>query len=295
MSTAMSKVASNPALLSLTDVAQAISRRQMSSREVTQSCLDGIQAWQPWINAFLAIDAEAALRAADAADNASARHSDLPLLHGVPLAHKDMFYEEGSVTTCGSLIRKDWKAPSTSTVLARLRQAGAIRLGTLNMAEFAYGPTGHNEHFGPVRNPWRVDRITGGSSSGSGAAVAACLTFAALGSDTGGSVRLPANFCGITGLKTAAGRVSRANAMPLSPTLDTVGPLARTVEDCALILQLIAGPIRSTLRRALTKCPGSSKRRGNRSADAGWGSRETSIPRIWTRKSSGPWKTRSIF
>jgi aspartyl-tRNA(Asn)/glutamyl-tRNA(Gln) amidotransferase subunit A len=111
----------------------------------------------------------------------------------------------------------------------------------LQMAEFAYGPTGHNSHYGPVHNPWALDRITGGSSSGSGSAVAARLTFAALGSDTGGSIRMPAHFCGVTGLKTTYGRISRAGAMPLSQSLDTVGPLARTVEDCALLLGLMAG------------------------------------------------------
>src|ERR1700716_1647683 len=109
------------------------------------------------------------------------------------------------------------------------------------MSEFAYGPTGHNSHYGPVHNPWAVDHVTGGSSSGSGSAVAARLTFAALGSDTGGSIRMPAHFCGVTGLKTTVGRISRAGAMPLSQSLDTVGPLARTVEDCALLLGLMAG------------------------------------------------------
>ena len=125
--------------------------------------------------------------------------------------------------------------------MQRLKDAGTVRLGTLQMAEFAYGPTGHNAHFGAVHNPWRFDHITGGSSSGSGAAVAARLTFAALGSDTGGSVRMPAHFCGVTGLKTTVGRVSRAGAMPLSQSLDTVGPLARTADDCALLLGLMAG------------------------------------------------------
>jgi aspartyl-tRNA(Asn)/glutamyl-tRNA(Gln) amidotransferase subunit A len=159
----------------------------------------------------------------------------------VPLAHKDMYYEAGRVVTCGSKIRRDFVASTTSTALQRLKDAGTVRLGTLQMAEFAYGPTGHNAHFGAVHNPWAFDHITGGSSSGSGAAVAARLTFAALGSDTGGSVRMPAHFCGVTGLKTTVGRVSRAGAMPLSQSLDTVGPLARTAGDCALLLSLMAG------------------------------------------------------
>jgi aspartyl-tRNA(Asn)/glutamyl-tRNA(Gln) amidotransferase subunit A len=159
----------------------------------------------------------------------------------VPLAHKDMYYDEGHVVTCGSLIRRDWVATSTSTALQRLKNAGSVRLGSLQMVEFAYGPTGHNQHYGAVHNPWHVDHVTGGSSSGSGSAVAARLTFAALGSDTGGSIRLPAHFCGVSGLKTTVGLVSRAGAMPLSQSLDTVGPLARTVEDCALITGLMAG------------------------------------------------------
>ena len=138
-------------------------------------------------------------------------------------------------------IRRDFVASTTSTALQRLKDAGTVRLGTLQMAEFAYGPTGHNAHFGAVHNPWRFDHITGGSSSGSGAAVAARLTFAALGSDTGGSIRMPAHFCGVTGLKTTVGRISRAGAMPLSQSLDTVGPLARTAGDCALLLGLMAG------------------------------------------------------
>ncbi|HET7123041.1 MAG TPA: amidase [Bradyrhizobium sp.] len=230
-----------PALMSLTSVVKAIAEKRFSSREVTQSCLDRIAHWQPRLNAFMAIEAEAALAAADAADGAPAKGSKRGVLHGVPLAHKDMYYEAGKVVTCGSKIRRDFVATTTSTALQRLKDAGMIRLGSLQMAEFAYGPTGHNSHYGPVHNPWAVDRITGGSSSGSGSAVAARLTFAALGSDTGGSIRMPAHFCGVTGLKTTYGRVSRAGAMPLSQSLDTVGPLARTVEDCALLLGLMAG------------------------------------------------------
>jgi aspartyl-tRNA(Asn)/glutamyl-tRNA(Gln) amidotransferase subunit A len=230
-----------PALMSLTSVARAIADKQVSSREVTQSCLDRIARWQPHLNAFMAIEAEDALKAADAADAALAKGARRGVLHGVPLAHKDMYYEAGKVVTCGSRIRRDFIAATTSTALQRLKDAGTIRLGSLQMAEFAYGPTGHNVHYGPVHNPFALDRITGGSSSGSGSAVAARLTFAALGSDTGGSVRMPAHFCGVTGLKTTVGRISRAGAMPLSQSLDTVGPLARAAEDCAVLLRLMAG------------------------------------------------------
>jgi aspartyl-tRNA(Asn)/glutamyl-tRNA(Gln) amidotransferase subunit A len=235
-------MSSEPALMTLTEVAKAIAEKKLSSYEVTRSCLHRIAQWQPRLNAFMAIESEPALKAASEADAELAKGNIKGPLHGVPLAHKDMYYEAGHVSTCGSLIRRDFVATSTSTALQRLRNAGSVRLGTLQMAEFAYGPTGHNAHYGAVQNPWKHGHITGGSSSGSGSAVAARLTFAALGSDTGGSIRMPAHFCGVTGLKVTWGRVSRAGAMPLSQSLDTVGPLAQTAEDCALLLGLMAGP-----------------------------------------------------
>lgn len=230
-----------PALLSLTEAARAIRSRELSSREVTQSCLERAAKWQIRLNCFSSLETESALQAANVADKQLADGRTRGALHGLPLAHKDMYYDKGHVVTCGSLIRRDWIAPTTATSLKRLRDAGAIRLGSLQMVEFAYGPLGHNEHFGAVRNPWHLDHVTGGSSSGSGAAVAARLTFGSLGSDTGGSIRMPAHFCGVTGLKTTNGLVSRAGVMPLSPSLDTVGPIARTVQDCALLTALIAG------------------------------------------------------
>lgn len=235
-------MSAEPALMSLTAVAEAIATKRLSSHEVARSCLHRIAQWQPSLNAFMTVEAEAVLKAADAADAALARGQVRGALHGVPLAHKDMYYDAGKVVTCGSLIRRDFVATTTSTALQRIKDAGTIRLGSLQMAEFAYGPTGHNVHYGPVHNPFALDHITGGSSSGSASAVAARLTFAALGSDTGGSIRLPAHFCGVTGLKPTYGRISRAGAMPLSQSLDTVGPLARSVQDCALLLGLMAGP-----------------------------------------------------
>jgi aspartyl-tRNA(Asn)/glutamyl-tRNA(Gln) amidotransferase subunit A len=234
-------MSAEPALMSLTAVAKAIAEKRLSAHEVTLSCLHRIAEWQPKLNAFMAVEAEAALKAAHEADADLAKGKSRGALHGVPLAHKDMYYEAGKVVTCGSLIRRDFVPAITSTALQRLKDAGQIRLGSLQMVEFAYGPTGHNVHYGAVRNPFATDHITGGSSSGSGSAVAARLTFAALGSDTGGSIRMPAHFCGVTGLKTTYGRISRAGAMPLSQSLDTVGPLARTAEDCALLLGLMAG------------------------------------------------------
>ncbi len=226
---------------SLTEIAAAIRAKRVSSREVTSACLARIALWQPRLNCFIALEADEALAAADAADRDLAAGRVRGALHGVPLAHKDMYYRAGKVSTCGSKIRKDWIPDTTSTALRRLADNGALQLGTLNMAEFAYGPTGHNAHFGNCRNPWNTAHITGGSSSGSGASVAARLVFGALGSDTGGSIRGPAGMCGVVGIKPTWTRVSRFGAMPLSFSLDTVGPLVRTVEDCALVLQIIAG------------------------------------------------------
>jgi aspartyl-tRNA(Asn)/glutamyl-tRNA(Gln) amidotransferase subunit A len=228
--------------LSLKDLAAAIRRRKVSSLEVTKSLIKRIGQWQPALNAFARVEEADALKAAKAADRALAAGKVKGPLHGVPLAHKDMYYSKGKLAECGSKIRKGWVAPTTATAVERLEAAGSFRLGAVNMVEFAYGPTGHNVHTDNVRNPWDVTRITGGSSSGSGSAVGARLIPAALGSDTGGSIRMPAHFCGTSGFKPTNGRVSRANAMPLSFTLDTVGPLARTAEDCAIIMSIIAGP-----------------------------------------------------
>ena len=147
-------MSAEPALMSLTSVAKAIAEKKISSREVTQSCLDRIAQWQPRLNAFMAIEAEAALKAADAADAALAKGAAKGALHGVPLAHKDMYYDAGKVVTCGSKIRRDFVATTTSTALQRLKDAGTVRLGSLQMVEFAYGPTGHNVHYGAVHNPW---------------------------------------------------------------------------------------------------------------------------------------------
>ena len=233
---------SDIAEMNLKDLAAAIKRRKVSSVEVTKALLARIDTWQPALNAFARVEAEDALKAARAADRGLANKKAKGPLHGVPVAHKDMYYSKGKLAECGSKIRKGWIAPATATAVERLEAAGSFRLGAINMVEFAYGPTGHNVHTDNVRNPWDRSRITGGSSSGSGSAVAARLVPFALGSDTGGSIRMPAHFCGTSGFKPTNNRVSRANAMPLSFTLDTVGPLAQTAEDCAIVLSIIAGP-----------------------------------------------------
>ena len=230
------------ALLSAAELARRIRAGKATARDAVESCLARIASWDRKLNVFVALDAEHARAGATLADAEAKRGRFHGALHGVPLAHKDMYYRAGRIATCGSKIRRDWVAPTTATALQRLDAAGALDLGTLNMAEFAFGPTGHNWHLGHARNAWNPDHITGGSSSGSATGVAARMFFAALGSDTGASIRLPAHFCGVVGIKPTWGRVSRANAMPLSWSLDTVGPLTRTVEDAALIMGLIAGP-----------------------------------------------------
>ena len=227
--------------MSLVEVAEAIRSKQVSSVDVTQAAIDRAEKLQPVINCFISLEAEEALKAAKEADARQARGEALGPLHGVPLAHKDMYFREGKVSTCGSKIRKDFVADTTSTALQKLGAAGAIYLGGLNMAEFATGPTGHNEHWGDCCNPWNTDYISGGSSSGSGASVAGRVVYGALGSDTGGSIRLPATANGVVGLKTTANLVSRHGIMPVSYTMDTVGPLTRTVADCARITGVIAG------------------------------------------------------
>jgi aspartyl-tRNA(Asn)/glutamyl-tRNA(Gln) amidotransferase subunit A len=227
--------------LDLVGAAEAIQRRKLTGQELLEECVRRCEQAQPRLNCLIRLDRQDALNAAKRADAALAQGGTLGPLHGVPLAHKDMFYRAGRIATCGSKIRRDFVADRTATVLARLDAAGAINLGTLNMTEFAYSPTGHNVHYGDCRNPWSTDHIPGGSSSGSASAVAGRLVFGALGSDTAGSVRLPASLCGVVGLKPTFGRVSRSGAMPVSFSLDAVGPLARTVRDCALLTAVISG------------------------------------------------------
>jgi aspartyl-tRNA(Asn)/glutamyl-tRNA(Gln) amidotransferase subunit A len=231
----------DPASLTLVEAADAVARRELSAMALLEACLARLDAAEGKINATIWLDREGAHRSAEAADKAVAAGGRLGVLHGLPLAHKDMYYQAGRPCTCGSAIRKDFVPDTTATVIQRMAAAGAYAYGGLNMAEFAQNPTGHNAHYGDCHNPWNLPYITGGSSSGSGAAVAARFTYAALGSDTGGSIRLPAAACGVTGLKPTQTRVSRAGVMPLSFSADNVGPLTRTARDCARIMTVIAG------------------------------------------------------
>jgi aspartyl-tRNA(Asn)/glutamyl-tRNA(Gln) amidotransferase subunit A len=227
--------------MSMTEVADAIRKGKVSSLEVTENCLARIDHVQPQLNCFISIEREEVLAAARTADERLARRVRVGPLHGVPLAHKDMFYRQGKVATCGSKILRDQRQEITATVIDRLNGAGALWIGGLNMGEFASDPTGGNEHWGRCHNPWNTNYVTGGSSSGSVAAVAARATYASLGSDTGGSIRTPAAMCGVVGLKPTNGRVSVYGAMPRAWSHDCVGPIARTVRDCARLLEIIAG------------------------------------------------------
>jgi aspartyl-tRNA(Asn)/glutamyl-tRNA(Gln) amidotransferase subunit A len=227
--------------LSLTALAGAIGVRQISAVEAVSACLDRIARLDGKLRAFITIDAEGALAAARERDAALAAGRSRGPLHGVPLAYKDLCHTAGTATSCGTATPSYLISEDECTAVARLTAAGAVTLGKLNMSELASGPFGDNPHHGDVQNPWRAGHASGGSSSGSGAAVAAGLAFGALGTDTGGSIRLPAACCGIVGLKPTYGRVSRAGVMPLSWSLDHVGPMTRTVADCALMLALIAG------------------------------------------------------
>lgn len=230
------------AMMTLAEVAAAIRERRISSVEATEACLQRIERYGERLNAIAGIDPDDARLQARKADAALARGEPQRPLHGVPLAHKDMFYRKGRLAELGSRIRKGWVADVTATALVRLDAAGALDIARLNQVEFALGVTGHNEITGCPRNPWNEAHIPGGSSSGSGVSVAARLVYGALGSDTGGSIRIPAACNGLVGIKPTFGRSSRFNAMPLSFTLDHVGPLTRTVTDGALMLQAIAGP-----------------------------------------------------
>lgn len=229
------------ASLSATEAADAFARGEARAEALVGACLARIDAHDGVLNSVVRLDRAAALEAAAAQDRARAAGKPLGPLAGAPMMHKDMYYRAGRVSTCGSRIRSDFRPAVTATVLERLDAAGAIDMGTLNMAEFAQNPTGHNAYHGDCHNPWSPAYCTGGSSSGSGAGVAARFFTAALGSDTGGSIRLPASICGVTGIKGTQTRVSRAGVMPLSFSMDNVGPLARTARDCARIMTIIAG------------------------------------------------------
>lgn len=218
---------------------QAIRAKQISPLELTQICLQRIEAIDPQIDAFITVTAESALAEARLATEEITRGEYRGALHGIPLAIKDLFDVRGVATTAGSPLLKGHVAQDDAYVTGRLRQAGAIFLGKLNMHEWALGVTGVNPHFGPSRNPWNTAYITGGSSGGSGAALAAGLCYGSLGSDTGGSIRIPSSLCGVVGLKPTYGRVSVRGVIPLSWSLDHAGPMGRSVGDVEALFNVI--------------------------------------------------------
>ena len=225
----------------LEDAALAVRERRVSPVELTEAALARIEAFEPRLNAFVTVTADLARTQAREAQDEIAAGRYRGVLHGIPVAVKDLFATKGIRTTAGSRILADWTPDEDATVVRRLREAGAVLLGKLGLHEFAYGISSVNPHFGDVRNPWDTTKIPGGSSGGSAVAVVAGEAYAALGSDTGGSIRIPASLCGCVGLKPTFGRASLYGAVPLSWSLDHPGPLARTVRDVAVATAAIAG------------------------------------------------------
>ena len=229
------------AFASIAELALLYRKRKVSPVEVTKLMLARIDQLNPKLNAYITVTAELALAQAKKAESELFAHRDRGPLHGIPISLKDNIYTKGIRTTAGSKILQHFVPENDATVWKMLREAGAILLGKTNLHEFAYGVTTNNPHYGPTRNPWDLTRIPGGSSGGSAAAVAAGLCYGSIGTDTGGSIRIPASLCGVVGLKPGASQVSVEGVLPLSSTLDFVGPLARTVDDAARLLHPILG------------------------------------------------------
>src|SRR5579863_10243593 len=226
---------------SISELAPRLRARELSPVEVTRACIDRIEKLNPALNAFITVTAESALTEAHAAEAEILRGAWRGPLHGIPIALKDLIDTAGVRTTSASALHKDRVPTQDAEVVRRLREAGAVIVGKNNLHEFAYGGSSLVSYFGEVRNPWAAGRITGGSSGGSAATVAAGIAFAAIGTDTAGSIREPAALCRGVGIKPTYGRVSSRGVIPLSPSLDHVGPFAATVTDAAIVLQAIAG------------------------------------------------------
>lgn len=227
--------------LTLTKASELVRSKRASPVELTQACLKRIDRYNPVVNAFITVTGESALATARAMETEAHQGKWRGPLHGIPIALKDNIDTAGVRTTGASELFKDRIPTEDAEVVRSLKNAGAIILGKLNMHEFAYGPTSAVTYFGPVHNPWALDRISGGSSGGSAAAIATDLCFGTLGTDTGGSIRIPGSHCGVVGLMPTYGRVSNRGVIPMAWTLDHVGPLCKTVEDAALMLGVIAG------------------------------------------------------
>ncbi|MEZ5291705.1 MAG: amidase [Vicinamibacterales bacterium] len=226
---------------SIVEAAAALARGRVTSEALTEQCLERIARLNPRLNAFIHVASARAIEAARAADRARSAGQSVPALHGIPLSLKDLIDEAGIATTAGSLVRRDAVAASDAPITARLRAAGAVLVGKTNLHEFAFGTTNEDSGFGAARNPVDDTRVPGGSSGGSAAAVAAGLSLASIGTDTGGSIRIPAAACGVVGLKPTWGEIPADGVVPLSRQLDHVGPLARTVTDAWLVHETLAG------------------------------------------------------
>lgn len=226
--------------LSVREMAEGLKTAQFSSRELTQHYLDRIAKIDQRVQSYVTVTTEHALAQADAADHLL-KAGTASTLTGIPLAHKDIFCTHGIKTTAGSKMLDNFISPYDATVVAKAKQAGLVTLGKVNMDEFAMGSTSESSYFGATKNPWNLDCVPGGSSGGSAAAVAADLAPIATGTDTGGSIRQPASFCGLTGLKPTYGRVSRFGMIAYASSLDQGGPMARSAEDCAYLMNVIAG------------------------------------------------------
>jgi aspartyl-tRNA(Asn)/glutamyl-tRNA(Gln) amidotransferase subunit A len=236
------------AFVTIAEIARLFRNRKLSPVELTRFMLGRIERLNPQLNAYITVTADLALKQAKAAEvglskgrGRFARHDHGPL-HGIPISLKDNIFTAGIRTAAGSQILRNFIPTIDAPIFTSLKQAGAVLLGKTNMHEFAYGITSNNPHFGPVHNPWDLSRISGGSSGGSAAALAAGLCYGSIGTDTGGSIRVPSSLCGTVGLKLSLGRVSTEHVIPLSPTLDVLGPMARTVPDVALLFQAMLAP-----------------------------------------------------
>jgi aspartyl-tRNA(Asn)/glutamyl-tRNA(Gln) amidotransferase subunit A len=229
------------AFAAIAELAPRLAAKELSPVELTEATLARIEQLEPKLNAFITVTADSARHAARAAEAAIMAGHHLGPLHGIPVGIKDLYATRGVATTYGSPLFADWVPDFDAAAVERLKRAGAVLVGKTNLHELAYGSTSANAHYGPVRNPWRPDHHPGGSSGGSAAAVAAGMAHAAMGSDTGASIRQPAACCNIVGLKPTFGRVSKFGALPLAWSQDHAGPLTRTVRDAALVLQALAG------------------------------------------------------
>ncbi len=229
------------AYLSITGAAAALRRNELSPIDLIDALLERIEAVDDKLHCFITLTADLARKQAQQAEQELRSGSDRGPLHGVPIALKDLYMTKGIRTTCHSAVLQNWVPDVNATTVTKLQEAGAILLGKLGMHEFAFGGPSVDAPFPAVRNPWNTPHIPGGSSSGSGAALAAGLCYGALGSDTGGSIRTPSSHCGVVGIKPTYGRVSRYGVVPLSWSLDHAGPMARSVEDCAIMLEVISG------------------------------------------------------